>query len=89
MPGRCPKFIETPFYAKMPTHLKRILNQSRLETESYDMMVQNLERETELNETNITGVHQNEVQETQQAQNRQAYAMDADNLAMLSRSAKK
>ena len=40
-----PKFIETSFYAKMPTHLKRVLNQARLETESYEMMVQHLERE--------------------------------------------
>ena len=68
-----PKFKETSFYAKMPTHLKRVLNQARLETESYYIMVQHLERETELNgllapiETNITGVHQIEVQETQQA----------------------
>ena len=70
-----PKFIETSFYAKMQTHLKRVLNQARLETESYDMMVQHLEREMELNgllapnETNITGVHQIKVQETQQAPN--------------------
>ena len=70
-----PKLIETSFYAKMPTHLKRFLNQARLETESYDMMVQHLEKEMELNgllapnETNITGVHQIEVQETQQAPN--------------------
>ena len=59
----------------MPIHLKRVLNQARLETESYDMMVEHLEREMELNrllapnETNITGVHQIEVQETQQAPN--------------------
>ena len=58
-----PKFIETSFYAKMPTHLKRVLNQARLETESYEMMVEHLEREMELNgllapnESNITGVH--------------------------------
>ena len=70
-----PKFIEPSFYAKMPTHLKRVLNQARLETESFNMMVQHLEREMELNgllasnETNITGVHQIEVQETQQAPN--------------------
>ena len=44
-----PKFIETSFYAKMPAHLKRVLNQARLETESYDLMVQHLEREMELN----------------------------------------
>ena len=35
-----PKFIETSFYAKMPTHFKRVPNQARLETESYEMMVQ-------------------------------------------------
>ena len=70
-----PKFIETSFYAKMPIHLKRVLNQARLETESYDLMVQHLEKEMELNrllapnETNITGIHQIEVQETQQAPN--------------------
>ena len=70
-----PRFMETSFYAKMPTHLKRVLNQARLETESYDMMVQHLEKEMELNglfapiETNITGVHQIEVHETQPAPN--------------------
>ena len=67
-----PKFIETSFYAKMPAHLKRVLNQARLETESYDLMVQHLEREMELNgllapsETNITGVHQIDVQDAPQ-----------------------
>ena len=70
-----PKFIETSFYAKMPTHLKRVLNQARLETETYDMTDQHLEREIEPNgllapnETNITGVHQIDVQEIQQAPN--------------------
>ena len=70
-----PNFIETSFYAKMPTHLKRVLNQARLETESYQMMVQHLEREMELNgllapnETNITGVHQIDALEPQQATN--------------------
>ena len=45
----------------MPTHLKRVLNQARLETESYDTMVQHLEKEMELNglsdpiDNNITG----------------------------------
>ena len=59
----------------MPTNLNRVLNHARLETESYDMMVQHLEREMELNgllapnETNITRVHQIESQETQQAPN--------------------
>ena len=68
-----PKFIETSFYAKMPTQLKRVLNKARLETESYDMMAQRLERNLNgmlaPNKTNITGVHQIEVQETQQAPN--------------------
>ena len=67
-----PKFIETSFYAKMPAHLKRVLNQARLETESYDLMVQHLEREMELNgllapsDTTITGVHQIDVQDIPQ-----------------------
>ena len=58
-----PRFIETSFYAKMPPHLKRVLNQARPETESYETMVQNLEREIELNglattdSPSITGVH--------------------------------
>ena len=70
-----PKFIETSFYAKMPTHLKRVLNQARLETESYERMVQHIEREMELNgllapnETNITGVIQIDALEPQQATN--------------------
>ena len=58
-----PRFIETSFYAKMPPQLKKVLNQARLKTESYETMVQHLEREIELNglATNdgpsITGVH--------------------------------
>ena len=58
-----PKFIETSFYAKMPAHLKRVLNQARLETASYETMVQHLEREMELNglanpdSTPFTGIH--------------------------------
>ena len=58
-----PRFIETSFYAKMPTHLKRVLNQARLETASYETMVQHLEREMELNglanpdSTTLTGIH--------------------------------
>ena len=58
-----PRFIEISFYAKMPPHLKKVLNQARLETESYETMVQHLEREIEINglATNdgpsITGVH--------------------------------
>ena len=43
------KFIETSFHAKMPPHLKRVLSQARLETESYETMVQHLEREIERN----------------------------------------
>ena len=42
------RFIETSFYAKMPPHLKRVLKQARRETESYETMVQHLEREIEL-----------------------------------------
>ena len=67
-----PKFIEASIYAKMPAHLKRVLNQARLETESYDLMVQHQEREMELkgllapSETNITGVHQYDVQDAPQ-----------------------
>ena len=59
----------------MPNHLKRVLSQARLETETFEMMVQHSEREIELNgllapnETNITGVHQIEVQDTQQPPN--------------------
>ena len=58
-----PRFIETSFYAKMPAHLKRVLNQARLETASYETMVQHLEREMELNglanpeSTTFTGIH--------------------------------
>ena len=57
-----PRFIETSFYAKMPAHLKRVLNQARLETASYETMVQHLEREMELNglanpeSTTFTGI---------------------------------
>ena len=43
------KYIELSFYAKMPAHLKRVLNQARLETKSYEEMVEHLEREMELN----------------------------------------
>ena len=46
-----PRFIETSFYAKMPTHLKRVLSQARLQAESYEAMVQYLER----NRTERTG----------------------------------
>ena len=58
-----PRFMETSFYAKMPAHLKRVLNQARLETASYETMVQHLEREMELNgqanpeSTTFTGIH--------------------------------
>ena len=78
----------------MPTHLKRVLNQARLETESYDMMVQHLEREMELNgllapnKTNITRVHQIEVRETQQGPNPRKPSGPCY-LAMLSRTAEK
>ena len=58
-----PRFIETSFYAKMPAHLKRVLNQACLETASYETMVQHLEREMELNRlanpesATFTGIH--------------------------------
>ena len=58
-----PRFIETSYYAKMPTHLKRVLNQARLETAPYETMVQHIEREMELNglanpePTTFTGIH--------------------------------
>ena len=61
------KYIGTSFYAKLPSIIKRVLNQARLETESYDTMIQHLKRDVELNglsapiETNITGVHQIDV----------------------------
>ena len=70
-----PKFIETSFYAKMPPHLKRVLDQARLQTETYDTMVHHLEREMELNglsdpiDNNVTGIHQIDAQEQQQAPN--------------------
>ena len=70
-----PRFIETSFYAKMPPHLKKVLNQARLETESYETMVQHLEREIELNglattvDTSITGIHKIEPS-LQQQQNK-------------------
>ena len=58
-----PKVIETSFYAIMPAHLKRVLNQARLETASFETMVQHIEREMELNglanpeSTPFTGIH--------------------------------
>ena len=62
-----PKFIETSFYAKMPAHLKRVLNQPRFETPSYETMVHLLEGEMELNglanpeSTFFTGIHNEEL----------------------------
>ena len=47
----------------MPAHLKRILNQARLDTASYETMVQHVEREVELNglaipeSATFTGIH--------------------------------
>ena len=58
-----PRFIETLFYAKMPAHLKRVLNQAHLESASCATMVQHLEREMELNglanpeSATFTGIH--------------------------------
>ena len=59
----------------MPSHLKQNLNQARLETEINDTMVQHLEKEMELNglsdpiDKNVTGRHQIDTQEQQQAPN--------------------
>ena len=59
----------------MPPHPKGFLNQARLETEFCDYIVQLRQREVELNgmsaaiETNITGVHQIDVQGPQPPQN--------------------
>ena len=58
-----PKFIETSFLAKMPVHLKRVLNLARLETSSCETMVQHLERGMEFIglpnpvSTPFTGIH--------------------------------
>ena len=66
-----PKFIQSSFYAKMPPHLKRVLNQARLENETYDEMVAHLEREMELNglanpeTSSITGINNIELQQTE------------------------
>ena len=70
-----PRFIETSFYAKMTPHFKKVLNQARLETESYETMLQHLEREIELNglatndSLSITGVHNIEPSSQQQQNN--------------------
>ena len=81
-----PRFIETSFYAKMPPHLKKVLSQARLETESYETMVQHLEREIELNglatndSLSITGVHNIEPSSQQQQNNppeQRAHALSA------------
>ena len=59
----------------MPPQLKRVPNQASLEIETYDTMVQHLEREMELNglsdpiDNNLTGIHQIDAQEQQQATN--------------------
>ena len=59
----------------MPPHLKKVLNQARLETELYETMVQHLEREIELNglatndSPSITGVHNIETSSQQQQNN--------------------
>ena len=81
-----PKIIEAPFYAKMPPHLKGVLNQARLETETYDTIVQHLEKEMELNglsdpnDNKLPGIHQIDTHEQQPAPthlNQQARASDA------------
>ena len=44
-----PRFIETSFCAKFTNHLKRNLNQAKLETAANEALVQHPERELELN----------------------------------------
>ena len=41
--------IEQFIYAKMPPHLKRMINQAHLENGSYEQIVTHLEKELELN----------------------------------------
>ena len=41
--------IEQFFYAKMPSHLKKLINQAHLENGTYEQIVSHLERELELN----------------------------------------
>ena len=41
--------IDQIIYAKMPPHLKKSINQARLENSTYEQIVTHLERETELN----------------------------------------
>ena len=43
------QMIENLFYAKMPPHLKRSINQAYLENGTYEQIVRHLEREMELN----------------------------------------
>ena len=52
------QMIENLFYAKMPPHLKRSINQAYLENGTYEQIVRHLEREMELNglESEDTGV---------------------------------
>ena len=42
-------FIEHFIYAKMPPHIKKSINQARLENGTYEQTVTHLERELELN----------------------------------------
>ena len=82
----------------MPLHLKRVLNQARLDTEIYDTRVQHLERETELNglsdpiDNNVKRIHQIDAQEQKQAPNPPKPAGRVSNAATpdtLSRTVKK
>ena len=41
--------VESLLYAKLPPKLKRSVNMVKLENDSYDKIVQHLERELELN----------------------------------------
>ena len=80
--GSRPKFIQSSFYAKMPPHLKRVLTQARLENESYDEMVADLERQMELNGlanpeyTSLTGIHNVEFQPSEHQAERKKGACD-------------
>ena len=76
----------------MPTHLKRVLNQARLQTETFDMMVQHLEREIELNgllAPNETKSMYKKYNKPQTLPNRQAHAMAAEIPATLSKTAER
>ena len=45
--------VENLLYAKMPPHLKKSINQAYLENGTYDQTVEHIEREMELNDSNV------------------------------------